>query len=271
MTDTPADTGADLARQALNAARAAAKRHGSTPRATTRRRPAARGADGRDPVSFGAALTRLVDERGWNTGVHGGNILDRWTELCPQYENRVHAVAYDPDTGRLDVRPVSPAYATQLRLLGGQLCRQINEKLGADTVRSIRILAPRETPFALVRDPAPAREDQARTPAAPARDTAPRQRSAGYQRALDAHRSVYRPYDDPAATQAVERQLAALRTNRLPDEEHAEYRYLLEQEAEQRQREAPGTDASLRAALRYKHTGQTTNTATGQRPTTGVA
>lgn len=253
---TTPDTGADLARQALNAARAAAKRHGSTPQTTTRRRRTPRRGDGRDPVTFATALTRLVDERGWNTGVHGGGILDRWTELCPQYENRVQAVAYDLDTGRLDLRPVSPAYATQLRLLGGQLCRQINEKLGADAVRTVRILAPRETPFALVRDPAPPAASHTSPEDGTVRDTAPRERSAGYQRALAAHRSVYQPYEDPAGAEAVERQLGALRANRPPAEEHSEYRYLLEKEAEQQRQ--TGTDASLRAALRYKHTGQTT-------------
>ena len=274
MTDPLPAGGADLARQALKAARAAAKRHGATTKQPTRRPARTRGADGRDPVTFAAALMRLADERGWNTGIRGGSILDTWPDLFPEYEGRVQAVAFDPSSGQLDLLPASPAYATQLRLMGSQLCRQINAKLNSQTVETIRVLAPNSRPTGKSHTPQPdtaprqAPEPPARTEPADRSTQGP---SAGFLRAREAHRSVYRPYDDPAGAQAVERQLAALRAHRLPDEEHSEYRYLREQEAEQRRREKRSTDASLRAALRYKRTGQTASATTDQRPATGVA
>lgn len=49
---------------------------------------------------------------------------------------------FDEDSGQLDLRPVSPAYATQLRLLGRQMIARINTKTGREAVKSIRVLPP---------------------------------------------------------------------------------------------------------------------------------
>ena len=263
MTTEP--SGIDLARIALANARKAAR---SAPVQKKPRRGAARDTrTGRDPMAFGAAIQRMMAERGWETGISGGTILSQWATIAPELAGKVTAEAFNEDTGTLSLRPATHAYATQLRLHERQVVQRIQTSPGGEAVRGIRILPVGTAATSRSAPPLTVPEERPGLTV----PTAPGEKSAGYRRALEAHRSVYRPYDDPAATQAVERQLAALRTNRLPDEEHAEYRYLLEQEAEQRQREAPGTDASLRAALRYKHTGQTTNTATIQRPTTGVA
>ncbi|MFW3477393.1 DciA family protein [Streptomyces microflavus] len=130
--------GADLARLALQAARAAAKtRPTKQPRLRTAR--PMRG-ERRDPTGLGNVLGHLTTELGWQAGMNGGDLLERWPELCPQYVDRIEPAHFDPQAGRLDLRPASPAYATQLRLLGGQLCKQINDKLGENRVRSIRVL-----------------------------------------------------------------------------------------------------------------------------------
>ncbi|MFB7867408.1 DciA family protein [Streptomyces sp. NPDC056069] len=260
MPDTPQLSGRDLARQAL-AAYKTGRRPGTGP-GKPARRTARRSSDGRDPQTFAAILGRLGAEQNWAAGVQGGSILDRWTELCPQYEGRVQAVAYDAERRRLDVRPGSDAYATQLRLLGGQLCRQINDKLGDDAVRSIRVLpvgtlttgpSQPERFTAVNLDPAPAdAEAPVRT-----RDTA----SAGYHRALDAHREVYRSpatEGDFAAlcAQAEARQVAALRARREDPEAHSEY--VAQLELQQADQPHDDYDATIQAALRRARTGQTT-------------
>jgi hypothetical protein len=255
MPDHPTPSGADLARQAL-AAYKAGRRPGSGPTSPKPTRRTRRSGDGRDPQAFAAVLERLGAEQGWTGGVRGGNILDRFAELCPQYDGRVQAVAYDADRGRLDLRPGSDAYAAQLRLLGGQLCRQINDKLGTDAVRSIRVLpvasldTRRTPPSATAATEAPA-AGRPRT-----RETA----SAGYHQALAVHREHRReePRTDFAArvAEAAARQTAALLARRPPAEEHAEY--LAQLEAQQAREPADALEASLRAALRYKRTGQTT-------------
>ncbi|MGX1632720.1 DciA family protein [Streptomyces albidoflavus] len=140
----PALTGADLARDTLRAYARTAKTQPAT-KAPSRKRGITRGS-GRDPVRAGSVIAAITDIPEWSGGVAGGIITDRWAELCPQYAGGlVTPVAYDPERGRLDLRPSSAAYATQLRLLGGALAKQINDKLGEQRVRAIRVLAPSTT------------------------------------------------------------------------------------------------------------------------------
>ncbi|MFF6844689.1 DciA family protein [Streptomyces tanashiensis] len=257
MTNTKptAHSGADLARQAL-AAYKVGRRPGTGPIAPVRR-PQRRRSDGRDPQTFATVLERLGTEQGWAAGVRGGDILDRFTELCPQFEGRVIAVAWHAEAGRLDLRPGSHAYAANLRLLGRQLCQQINAKLGSDTVQAIGILpvaslAPSpSTPVPVPPEPAPA---PVRT-----REVA----SAGYHRALAAHREHRgEPANLTEFAERVEaaraRQDAALTARRLPPEEHAEYlaQLAIEQQKEQHERPPTGIEASIRAARQYARTGR---------------
>nr|WP_012840470.1 DUF721 domain-containing protein [Streptomyces sp. W9]ACX85585.1 pCQ3_84 [Streptomyces sp. W9] len=140
----PTLTGADLARDTLRAYARTAKTQPAT-KAPSRKRGITRGS-GRDPVRAGSVIAAITDLPEWSGGVAGGIIADRWAELCPQYAGGlVTPVAYDPERGRLDLRPASAAYATQLRLLGGALAKQINDKLGEQRVRAIRVLAPSPT------------------------------------------------------------------------------------------------------------------------------
>lgn len=142
MTSTPPASGIDLARQALANYKATAAsspaRGARTDRSLTRRR--LRPGDGRDPVGLAAVIKQLGTDASWKTGIDGGSVIDQWPTLCPQYATAVQPVAYDADRGRLDLRPATQAYAAQLRLLGGQLAKQINDKMGRDVVRSIRVL-----------------------------------------------------------------------------------------------------------------------------------
>ncbi|MFD3336089.1 DciA family protein [Streptomyces sp. NPDC058700] len=252
MTDTSAaaHSGADLARQAL-AAYKVGRRPGIGP-VKPARQPHRRRSDGCDPQTFATVLERLGTEQGWTAGVRGADIVARFTELCPQFDGRVIAVAWHAETGRLDLRPGSPAYATNLRLLGRQLCQQINTKLGQETVRAIGIL-----PVASL-GPAPSlaepvRPEAAATPAPTrTRETA----SDGYRRALAAHHehrgqpvNLTEFADRVAAARA--RQDAALTARRLPAEEHAEY--LAQLELQQRE-PVTGIEASIQAARRYART-----------------
>lgn len=196
-------SGADLARLAFQAARAAAKTRPTTkPRLRTAR--PIRG-ERRDPTGLGNVLGNLTAELGWDGGMNGGNILERWPDLCPQYVGHIEPTHFDPQAGRLDLRPASPAYATQLRLLGGQLCKQINDKVGQDLVRSIRVLPV----GAMTMKPTP-------SSAAPGRPTVQRPIRTrdtacdGYKETLAAIRRAERPTVNPKAAAAIERQNRAM-------------------------------------------------------------
>jgi hypothetical protein len=259
VTETPQASGADLARQALAAARANAK---NTPAPAAKKpRPTIRPHRGEhgDPQGFARILEKLTAEQGWDASISGGSVLDQWPTLCPQYAGLVQAVAYDDTRGRLDLRPGSHAYAAQLRLLGGQLAKQINDKMGRPVVRTIRVLPvgaiQQRDAYTAVNTGAP----DAPEPEQPVktRETA----SPGYRETLEAalaHRPDRQP-TDPYVIEALERQAAALRANRQPESEHRDAEWAQE-DAEQKAGPVPGSVeeslARARAYARQQRTGR---------------
>ncbi|QBJ94495.1 DUF721 domain-containing protein (plasmid) [Streptomyces seoulensis] len=239
MTDTPQLSGKDLARQALETYKAATRTYpGAAPAKPKRRRPPRNG-EGREPVSLATAIANLHAEAPMEAGLAGGSIHDQWPSLCPQYIGHVEPAHYEDQTGRLDLRPASHAYAAQLRLLGGQLAKQINDKLGRPVVRTIRVL-----PVANLTTAAAALPDAPKPQPGPVRtrETA----SPGYRQTLAAalQHQPTRPSIDPYLQRAMRRQEAALRANRQP-----EPAVDLEQAAA---RQVDRSDASHRAALARK-------------------
>ncbi|MFH9235993.1 DciA family protein [Streptomyces globisporus] len=246
MTDQQSKTaaGADLARQALAAYKATAPKHG-TPRPRTRARRADRGA-GRDPIGFGGLLNRLNTEQGWDLQLSAGSITDRWAELCPELVGHVEPAAYDPERGRLDLRPATHAYAAHLRLLGGQIAKRINDQLGRQVVRTIRPLPVgpiTATPTAAAPGPAPVQRP-VRT-----RDTA----CDGYKEALSAIRRPDRPTVNPLAAAAIERQNRAMA--REPEDAFTDAVVAAEALAGPH---LSDSERARQAAIAYKHTGDTT-------------
>lgn len=219
MPDQPKGSGADLARQALAAARATAKNSPApAPRKTRSTRRRSERGGGRDPITFGNLLGKVSAEQGWPAALDGGSVLARWPELCPQFATTVQPVRYDPDRGVLELRPSTHTIASGLRLLGGQLARQINDKLGRPVVHTVRVL-----PVGASTTPeVPASTGPAAAPAGPVRtrETA----SPGYRAALNAaltHKPDRQP-TNPYVVEAIQRQEAALRARRQPESEHRE-------------------------------------------------
>lgn len=216
MTDTPQLVGADLARMALANARAAAKTAPATGPTRPKPKPTIRRDGGRDPIRLATAITDLGADIPLEAGVAGGNVIDQWPTLCPQYAGLVQPVHYDDTTGRLDLRPATHAYAAQLRILGGQLARQINDKLGKPVVRTIRVL-----PVGTIdstQTAAPTTSQAKPDEPVKTRETA----SAGYRAALEAaltHRPDRTP-TNPYVADAIARQETALRANRQAENEH---------------------------------------------------
>ncbi|MFB6807637.1 DciA family protein [Streptomyces sp. NPDC056387] len=205
-------SGVDLARQALVAAREAARKNGATAKKPKRRTSSGVRRDGREPLGLGSAIGMMMTERGMVAPVAGGSALADFDAIiaaaAPELTGRVQAVAFDADTGRLDVVPDAPAVATKLRWSAPQLIAAANERVPGANVRALHVLAP-----------APAKAGlgtAAATPAPrPTMPTVPEERRTppeGYRRAIEAHRQAARPSTaDPAIAEAVERQAAAMR------------------------------------------------------------
>ncbi len=140
-------SGVDLARVALRAAKEQARARGA---AAQQKRAARRGglrsgarADGRDPLPLGAAINRLITERGWETPAAVGGVMGRWPQIVgADLANHCVPQTYDEEEKILTVRCDSTAWATQLRLLAPQLVARLNADLGHGTVRLLKVLGP---------------------------------------------------------------------------------------------------------------------------------
>ncbi|MFF9425595.1 DciA family protein [Streptomyces sp. NPDC014746] len=211
MNVVPELSGVDLARQALLAAREAAKSNGAARQKPKRRTAATLRRDGREPLGLAAAITMMMTERGLVAPAASGSVLAQWEAIlaaaAPELAGHVKATGFDEESGRLDVAPDAPAYGTKVRWIAPRLIEAANGAVPEANVRAVRVLAPtaRATTTAMssaaAEDPAPQRV----VPAGPVktRESA----SAGYRRALAAHRAVAPPCQEgPALTSAVVRQ-----------------------------------------------------------------
>ncbi|GHH55500.1 DciA family protein [Streptomyces candidus] len=212
MTTETELSGVDLARQALLAAREAAKKNGVSARKPKRRTTTVVRRDGREPLELGSTIGRMMTERGMVAPAAGGSVLADFATILaaavPQLAGRVQATAFDADTGRLNVVPDAPAVGTQLRWNAPKLVAAANKRVPNANVRALHVLAPapmKASPDVPVANPAP----QLTAPVVPIERPTP---PDGYQRAIEAHRQAVRPpLADPDIAKAVERQTAAMR------------------------------------------------------------
>jgi predicted nucleic acid-binding Zn ribbon protein len=147
----PELSGVDLARVALRAAKEQARQRGDQvrQRKEARRNGLRSGAraDGRDPQPLGAAIGRLITERGWEAPAAVGGVMGRWPQIVgPDVAAHCAPEHYAEEERVLTVRCDSTAWATQLRLLAPQLVARLNADLGHGTVKLIKVLGPAGQP-----------------------------------------------------------------------------------------------------------------------------
>ncbi|MEU1995244.1 DUF721 family protein [Nocardia gamkensis] len=146
--------GIDLARRALEEARAAARASGkavgqgrSSPQ--RRLRPGARrrtgwsgaGPDERDPQPLSRLTGSIAKNRGWSTKVAEGMVFGRWAGVVGE-DIAAHATPITLKDGVLSIAAESTAWATQLRMLQGQILAKINAAVGQGVVTSLKISGP---------------------------------------------------------------------------------------------------------------------------------
>ncbi|WP_331725534.1 DciA family protein (plasmid) [Streptomyces sp. NBC_01102] len=218
MSDETTLSGVDLARVALQNARAAAKTAPQPARTRTARATSSR-RGGRDPLTFGEAIARMVAERGWDTtttaATKGNGIIDQWPTIAPELAGKVEAVRYDGQDRTLHLRPVTPAYRTQLNLHQKQIIAKVNEAAGPDAVRHLEILRPADLTARPSHEPLSAGSSRAPEPAAAPRpaaatvEPARRETPKGYREAIATHRATWtrQQHTNPKILAAAERQL----------------------------------------------------------------
>lgn len=141
----------------------------------------------------------------------GGSVLADFDAILaaamPELAGRVRAVAFDADTGRLDVVPDAPAVGTKLRWSAPQLIAATNERVPNANVQTLQVLAPKPVKTG----PTLAATDLP-TPSGPTLREERRPSPDGYRRAIEAHRQAApSPRVDLGVAEAVERQTKAMR------------------------------------------------------------
>lgn len=134
----------DLAHEALRRARSAARTRAGAAR-TPRSAPAppsdAGHTPGGDPVAVGAALQRLLAERGWQAALAASGVLARWEEIAgPDVAAHCRPVSLQGDT--LVLAAESTAWATQIRLLAPTVLAKVSQAAGAGVVSRLVVRGP---------------------------------------------------------------------------------------------------------------------------------
>lgn len=141
------ETGLDLARSiARGLAGRTGARQGPSKEWKAYRRPAraqraAGGTSDRDPQLLDETLGKLVADHGWGTELRVHGVFGRWASVVGD-EVAQHVTPETYSDGRLVVRTDSTAWATQMKLLAGEVVRRLNEVLGDGTVQVIDVLGP---------------------------------------------------------------------------------------------------------------------------------
>lgn len=144
---------ARLAREALAGVQADALARGNRPaqpaRTRTERDPAlprpARRERRDDPQPLTAALDGLIGDRGWALAAATGSVFGRWAQIVGP-DLAAHTKPETLTDGELTVTADSTAWATQVRLLAGQLVRRLNIELGDGAVRRVKVHGPAAAP-----------------------------------------------------------------------------------------------------------------------------
>ncbi|WP_308212141.1 MULTISPECIES: DUF721 family protein [Nocardia] len=145
--------GIDLARRALEEARAAAKASGkavgqgrASPRkggvrALRRRGWSGARPDERDPQLLSTLAGALAKNRGWSGKVAEGMVFGRWASVVGE-DIAAHATPVSLTDGVLSIQAESTAWATQLRMLQAQVLAKINAAVGQGVVTQLKISGP---------------------------------------------------------------------------------------------------------------------------------
>jgi predicted nucleic acid-binding Zn ribbon protein len=149
-----APSGSDIARRALEEARAQARANGKAvgrgkasplrPRSTPVRRSrgwSGPGPDGRDPQLLGGLASAIARSSGWSEKFAEGTVFGRWPAVVGD-DVASHCVPTALRERVLHVSAESTAWATQLRMLQSQILARIAAAVGDGVVTGLRITGP---------------------------------------------------------------------------------------------------------------------------------
>lgn len=96
---------------------------------------------GRDPISALSSLDKLVADFSWSAELAEGDLHNQWSSVVGEDTSK-NSQPEDLIDGTLTVRCVSTAWATQLRLMSGDILERLNTDYPALKVQTLKILGP---------------------------------------------------------------------------------------------------------------------------------
>ncbi|MBC7402069.1 MAG: DUF721 domain-containing protein [Microbacteriaceae bacterium] len=96
---------------------------------------------GRDAHGLGDVIDSLTATLGWNSSLAQSELLSSWAEIAGE-ETAAHSTPVGIEDGTLTVRCDSTAWATQLRLMRGQITTRIEAKYPEAGILSVRFDGP---------------------------------------------------------------------------------------------------------------------------------
>lgn len=97
--------------------------------------------DGRDPHGIDDVLDGLTSRLGWNSSLARAELLASWSDLVGA-ETAEHSVPLGIEDGALTVQCDSTAWATQLRLMRGQITTSIAGRFPEAGIESVKFQGP---------------------------------------------------------------------------------------------------------------------------------
>lgn len=138
---TSEDPTSGAAERALNRATSSGSKAGPTRRPSRRAPSSPSTPSGRDPQTLGAAVDRLIRDRGWSQESAAASLTTGWAQIVgPEIADHVRPESFQD--GELLLRADSTAWATQVRLLMGTVRSAIDTAIGAGVVTSVVIRGP---------------------------------------------------------------------------------------------------------------------------------
>ena len=96
---------------------------------------------GREPRGLGGLIDSLAEELGWTSPLAKSELISAWADVVGE-ETAKHSEPAGIEEGVLTVRCDSTGWATQLRLMRGELLVHIERRFPQAGVESIRFLGP---------------------------------------------------------------------------------------------------------------------------------
>lgn len=94
-----------------------------------------------DPQSLTSAIDGLISEQGWAHAAAVGSVFGHWAQIVGA-DLAAHTTPESLTDGELTIAADSTAWATQVRLLAGQLVHRLNVELGDGSVRRVKVRGP---------------------------------------------------------------------------------------------------------------------------------